>query len=97
MVSDKTSVYNNIKQYAKLVDAAEKACQAAALALRTPISTVSSNWEGASGEAMVQALEATVVKLGKISTKLNTLENQMYRHANSIYNNWPVPETDLEP
>lgn len=97
MASDKDSVYNSIKHYAKLVNEAEAACEAATAALHTPISTVSSNWEGASGEAMVQALEATAIKIRKISTALSTLENQMYVRARSIYNNWPEPESDVEP
>ena len=97
MLSDKGSVYSSIKSYAKLANDASEACEAAAAALRTPISTVSSNWDGASGDAMVQALEAAVIKIRKISTELNALENQMYLRARSIYNNWPEPETDLEP
>jgi len=89
MSSGKDSMLGNANYYAGVVAAAKRGCEEAAQALTSPQSMVSENWQGASGTAMVSALERIKAEIEALGIQLSSLESQMRAHARSIYNNWP--------
>lgn len=92
MASDKEKMLRSANSYAGYVSDAKKACKSARDALSSPISTISEEWNGASGEAMKSALEDMKSELNLLYNRLATLESQMRTRANTIYNSWPEEE-----
>ena len=89
MASEKEKMYSTANNYINKVTVAKNACAAAANNMISPQDVVSRNWSGASGDAMALALEELRFEVNKAYGRLVTLESQMRRQANSIYDNWP--------
>lgn len=88
MASAKDTMLSSANYYISKVTTAKNACDSAARNMISPQYVVSSNWSGASGDAMAQALDNLRFEINKAYGRLVTLESQMRNQANSIYYNW---------
>ena len=89
MASAKDTMLSSATYYISKVTIAKNACESAAQNMISPQYIVSSNWSGASGDTMAQALDDLRFEINKAYGRLVTLESQMRNQADSIYYNWP--------